>query len=274
MKKLLLFLGVLICFFSVLFFPASSFAATLFSSGFEDGNLSSWSSSGGGATATISAENVRSGNNAIKIQNDKTGSYGFQQVIPNIEGGMFYEARGYGKAYDSSTASFFIRVAWYSSSDGSGSQLSSPSDSNVVDNVSNDWTLLTTNAIQAPSTANSAKIRLVLNSKTSGQLALAYFDDILFQESIAPTATPTLTPTPSPSPTPLKSSPTVRVSSTTYPTSRIKPTEKIVATESEEVLGGSTEDGELKIASDSPTPAEKVEVLDSTQPNISGIFMG
>lgn len=182
------------------------FAVTIFSENFESGTLSGWSSSGGGATATASQEAAHNGSYSIKVSHDKTSSYGYQITIQNIEPGMFYEGSAYGKSQDSSLNAFFVRVAWYSTIDASGSQLSTPSDSNQGASGS-DWTQLSTGAIQAPSNANSAKLRLVLTSKTSGQLANAYYDDVLFKEAVAPmpSPSPSPSPNPSPSPSPLKS---------------------------------------------------------------------
>ncbi|MBI2599047.1 carbohydrate binding domain-containing protein, partial [Candidatus Curtissbacteria bacterium] len=109
--------------------PKNVSAVTLFSTDFEDQSLSGWSASGGGATAVISQEAAKSGNYSIKVTHDKTSSYGFQTTIQNIEQGMFYEASAYGKSQDPNVNVFFVRVAWYSTTDGSGSQLSSPNDS-------------------------------------------------------------------------------------------------------------------------------------------------
>src|SRR3989338_9042394 len=115
----------LIAFFFFLFCSYSpSLAVELLSDGFES-SIESWSSSGGGTTATASAELARTGTYSLKVQHDKTSSYGFQKIISSTEGGMFYKASGYGKTTDANVASYFIRVAWYSSTDGSGSQLSS-----------------------------------------------------------------------------------------------------------------------------------------------------
>ncbi len=174
--------------------PKNVFAATLLSTGFESGTLESWVTSGGATTATVSAEAVHQGLYAIKINSDKTSSYGFQTTVVNTEPGMFYTFSAFGKTTNTNTSGFLIRVAWYGSSDGSGSQLTTPTDSSASTN--SDWTPLSTGVIQAPSTANSAKIRLILTTKTAGQVANAYFDDVVFEEAIAPSPTPTDTPVP------------------------------------------------------------------------------
>lgn len=273
--KLVVSLVAFILFLFSFSFVRPVFAVTLLSTGFEDGTTGSWSSSGGGASATISADIVRTGSYSIKIQHDKTSSYGFQNVVQNIEGGMFYQASGYGKTTDANTASFFIRVAWYSSADGSGSQLSSPNDSNIETTINGDWLLLTTNSIQAPASANSAKIRLVLTSKTSGQLAYAYFDDIVFQESIAPTNTPTPTSVPTSTPVP-----------TNTPTPKPTPTPTLIPTPSPtptivlptEVLGESTEsaiptEAQLEIKA-TESSKQKQKVLGEQVNNTPKILVG
>lgn len=231
-------------------FPNKVFGAVLFSEDFELGSLSSWSSSGGSATATISAETAHGGVNSIKVQHGKTSSYGFQTVIPNIEGGMFYDTIGYGNSTDSATASFFIRLAWYSSFDGGGSQLSQSYDSNTGNSSTSDWQLLS-QTIQAPTGANSAKLRLVLNSKSQNLLASAYFDDIVFQES-------THTPTPTPSPTPTSTTtsspmPTWAPTPTPTPVKTPSPTPTETAESPPYLEDISTDSGVLGLASESGT---------------------
>ncbi len=202
-----------------LFLPEKVFAANfLQNSDFESGVVEPWSSSGGGATATISAELIHGGIYALKVQHSKTASYGFQQAVQNIEGGMFYKVSGYGATMDSNISSYFLRVAWYASSDGSGSQLSSPNDTNKGERVDGSWIQFESIG-QAPINAQSAKIRLVISSKSDGVLASVNFDDITFQESVAPT--PTLTPSPTPI---LTSTPTS--TPTSQPTHTPTPTPK------------------------------------------------
>lgn len=187
--------------------PISCFASSLFSTDFENGSLDNWSSSGGSTTASISAEQKRSGNYALKVMSDKTSSFGYQYAVGGIESGAFYEIGGYGKTDDPNTNSFSLRVAWYK--DGSNAQLSSVNESNIVSG-SSDWVSITTGTIQAPALATSAKVRLVMTVKIQGQMARVFFDDIVFNEAIAPTSMPTVTssptsiPTPTRSPTPIK----------------------------------------------------------------------
>lgn len=269
------FLSVAFIAYGFFFASKPLFAVTLFSSGFESGGTSLWSSSGGGATATTSADFVHGGSLSLLVQHDKTLSYGYQTVVSNLESGMFYELYGYGRTGNANLNTYFLRVAWYASSDGTGSQLSQVNDSNSNSSSDTDWVKLATSAIQAPSTANSAKIRLVITSKISGQIATAYFDDIVFQESIAPTNTPTPTPTNSPTATPTKTpTPLPTVKATATITQTISPT-KIEAkiTSSSAVLGAKTAKS-TKIPTSTLAPSRNVKKIESTRPIFPQLFMG
>lgn len=284
-KKIFYFWFALIFLGYIFFFILSSkiLAVTLFSTDFESADISSWSSSGGGTIATISSELAKSGSYSIKVQHEKTSSYGFQTPVSNIEGGMFYNVSGYGRTTSENTASFFIRVAWYTSTDGSGSQLSSPNDSNSGTGIDSNWLFLTTNVIQAPANANSAKIRLVLTSKTSGQQAFAYFDEVLFQESIAPTSTPTPTTTPTSVPTSVPTSTPIPTTAKTPTPAKIPtPTAIFSITQTklntptlpEKILGEGTMEARLtSTLNNKLTPTKKVEVLsENSQSNKSRFF--
>jgi len=200
LKTILVFL--IVCFLFIFVFSGSVIAQNLLTNGdFESQSLEPWSSSGGSAQATVSLQLFYNGQFSLKVSHTKVSSYGFQQVIADLESGMFYQVRGFGGTDDSNTACYFLRVAWYESNDGSGSQLTSPTDSEKGDTVDGSWfpfSLL----VQAPDKAHSAKLRLVLNSKENDLLASAYFDDLSFTEAVAPTPTPTSTPTPEPTSTP------------------------------------------------------------------------
>lgn len=215
-----IFLFLIICFLFSFVFDFPVHAQNLLNNGdFESQNLEPWSSSGGGAQATISSQLFYDGQFSLKVSHTKVSSYGFQQVITDLESGMFYQVRGFGSTDDNNTASYFLRVAWYESNDGSGSQLTSPTDSGKGDKIDGSWSSFDL-LVQAPDKAHSAKLRLVLNSKENDLLASAYFDNLVFTEAIAPTPTPTLTPTPKPT-------------STSTPT----PTPTPTPTLAEEVLG-------------------------------------
>ncbi len=230
----------LLLFFFLIFllFPQSCYAVNLLKNAdFEDTSLEYWSSSGGSAQATFSSELKHGGNYSLKVSHSKVSSYGFQQVIGDLEGGMFYKLTAFATSDDENIASYFLRVAWYESNDGSGSQLSSPFDSQKKSNADGQWSEFS-ELVQAPGEANSCKVRLVLTSKENGFLVSAFFDDLIFEESVAPTPTPTSTPTITP--TPKVNTPTPAKIPT--PTSTLAPTStpkmvKLIATFSGEILG-------------------------------------
>lgn len=202
---------------------------------FETQTVNPWEKSGGGAVATISSELVHGGTYALKVSHANIGSYGYQQTVTNLEGGMFYEVKGFGTSTDSNASKYFLRVAWYSSADGSGSQLSSPNDTASSDKTDGNWTEYDM-VMQAPGSARSAKIRVVLTSKTSGIMASAYFDDLTFQESVAPTPPPTDTPSPTATPRPTATStPTYTPMPTGTPTLSNTPTASFTPTETSDI---------------------------------------
>lgn len=87
-----------------------------------------------------------------------------------------------------------MRVSWYSSYDGSGS-LIDQADSNA--SSGSGWSFFDTGAVQAPASANSARVRLMLRPAGS---ASAAFDDVSLVASAAATPTPQATATPTKTP--------------------------------------------------------------------------
>jgi hypothetical protein len=237
MKKITGYLIIYITF--LLFFPGKIFAVNLLQNGdFDSGSLSPWVTSGGGATAVISSDiKSETSTYSIKVSNDKTSSYGFQQTVNNnIVGGNYYEAFGSGFSNDPNLSIYFMRIAWYERSDGSGSQISTV-DSNTSGSTSG-WTDIDLLSAQAPSNARSVKVRVVLESKTDGVLAAAYFDDLVFQETTAPvsTVTPTNEPVSTSTPVPTATPTLVPTAiSTSTPTPTKKPTPTITSTPTPEI---------------------------------------
>ena len=252
MKKVLL---IFILFTVWLFFFESKVnAATVFSTDFESGSVDPWVSSGGSATALISSELVKSGTFSLEIQHNKTSSYGFQTVVPNLESDMYYKVSAYGKTPDLNVAGFLVRVAWYQSMDGTGSQISTD-DSNSGSPGSSDWQPLT-QVVHAPNNANSAKIRLAMSSKSSGTMAITYFDDVSFEE-YTQTPGPTSTPTPTPTSTPTKTStPSPTKTPTPTPAKTPKPTSIPSESPLEQLSSGSGTVLGFSSVSPSPTASQ------------------
>ena len=125
-----------------------------------------------------------------------------QAVI--VSAGSWYEALAVVLPGSPADA-VWLRVAWYASGDGSGSQLS------TVDSpaAAGGGSTVATGAIAAPPGARSARVRLMLRPSGAGATFMAV-DDVRFRPASPPPAgpmstpapTPALTPAPSPSSTP------------------------------------------------------------------------
>jgi len=194
-KKRILFL--LLAGMTFLFLPEDILAINFLSNpGFEEFFLN-WTPSSGLEEAvnfTISSYVKKSGDFSALIKHDKTSSYGAEQVIRDIVAGEKYTAKGYIFFNDENAKNARIRIAWYSSVDGTGSQIKTV-DSNMIETFSSSWAELNTGVIEAPASAKSAKFRILLASVRSGAESLVYFDDLSFDIAEVPTATPILVPT-------------------------------------------------------------------------------
>jgi len=194
-KKRILFL--LLAGMTFLFLPEDILAINFLSNpGFEEFFLN-WTPSSGLEEAvnfTISSYVKKSGDFSALIKHDKTSSYGAEQVIRDIVAGEKYTAKGYIFFNDENAKNARIRIAWYSSVDGTGSQIKTV-DSNIIETFSSSWAELNTGVIEAPASAKSAKFRILLASVRNGAESLVYFDDLSFDITEVPTATPVLVPT-------------------------------------------------------------------------------
>ncbi len=114
----------------------------------------------------------------------------------------------------------WIRVAWYASPSGAGSQMSTDDSESVTSlpatAIGEAWASVSTGPVQAPEGAASARIRVLLApEQVVARLAV---DEVAFVVTSAPRPTPT--PTPSPTPVP---SPTIEASPSPTPTSTPPP---------------------------------------------------
>ncbi|MDO8504039.1 MAG: carbohydrate binding domain-containing protein [bacterium] len=208
--------GAFILFF--LLAAPSSAANILQNPGFENELGSVWGTFG--TTATASAEYKRSGNLSGKVESKTTASgvkYIYQVVT--VELGKYYKVSAYAIKQGEANAATSIRFAFYSTSDGSGPQISSYSSNELTANTT-DFQFLATDAIEAPENALSARIRPSIQMPSGATMVgIAYFDDLIFEE-VAPQM-PSPSPTPSPTPSPI---PTPTPTSTPTPTLSPKPT--------------------------------------------------
>ncbi|MEO8540999.1 MAG: lamin tail domain-containing protein [bacterium] len=164
--------------------PGSGFGGLLSNGDFElisDGKPTYWEKFGGTMLATGDAAG---GSYAACLDSDTSSTKWLYQVVP-VDGGAWYSAGVTGKVTGPGAVS--IRVSWYTSSDGSGSQIDQ-AEGNV--SSASSWTSLALGPLQTPSEANSARVRLVL--RPDGP-STACFDNARFDPTSAPP--PTVGPT-------------------------------------------------------------------------------
>ncbi|MBI2910426.1 MAG: hypothetical protein HYX92_22505, partial [Chloroflexi bacterium] len=150
---------------------------------------------------------VRSGMGAAAfISTTASTKWAYQTV--SVSPGQYYVFSGYIYNDDPNVDATYLRLSWYASSDGAGTQISYNDSLTALElaGKSQGYRLLTTGAVRAPANARSAKTRIMLDP-VSSNYAIIYFDDISFNRAeITPTPTPSptapATPTLTPSPTP------------------------------------------------------------------------
>lgn len=170
--------------------PGIGYGGLLANGDFEvirEGKPAYWEKFGGTMIAT--GESAR-GSYAGCLVSETNSTKWLYQIV-SVEAGSWYSASAQGRVAGGSAS---IRISWYESADGSGSQIHQD-ESNV--SGASGWAVLDTGPRQAPDAARSARVRLVL--QTSGN-AEACFDDAAFAGAAAPAATavPTSTAVPAP----------------------------------------------------------------------------
>lgn len=148
----------------------------------------------GRTLSTVSPGLDGTGRAALLTSSTDSTKYAFETVT--VEPSTWYSGRASLRPSGDASAAW-LRVAWYISSDGSGSQLA-VADSNLVTtrDVTGTATLV---ASQAPSTARSARVRVMLRPASASATSVVA-DDITFATTSAPVATPAPTPRNVPTP--------------------------------------------------------------------------
>lgn len=142
----------------------------------------SWKSNNSAVSFSYANDTANDGSQSAKIANPKTSSYGIEQVLTDISSSLNYQISAMVKQLPPYPDKVFLRVAWYKSTDASGSQ--SSTDDSVFAAASTDWQKL--EFIKTPPDGiNSAKLRLLVASGS------AYFDNVQFTEYFAEAPTPT-----------------------------------------------------------------------------------
>lgn len=150
-----------------------------------------WQKNNSSIEFNIHNDSAKEGSVSAVIKNDSSTSYGIEQILFNIIPESDYQISSFIKINNPPPSKAFLRIAWYESTDASGSQIET-NDSEIIVSET-DWRQVSFYA-KSPTNAHSAKIRLLVSSGT------AYFDAITIEELLS-TPTPVFTPTYLPTPT-------------------------------------------------------------------------
>jgi hypothetical protein len=169
----------------------------------EDGTPYGWRKVGGemSASKAFRAEGERS---AVLVSSTASTKWIYQTV--SVQGGAFYRLLAAALKNDPGVREALLRVSWYESAEGSGSQIGT-ADSPALAEDSAGFVTLDTGSVQAPLEARSAKVRLLIRPASAAS-AVVYFDAVRFDKTEAPAAmdTPAATDTPTAMDTPTATS--------------------------------------------------------------------
>ena len=166
---------------------STSPSLTFINGGFEE-TTAGWRTQGGQLDAVTSPKLSGGAAGRYTSATDAT-KFVYQTVA--IDPGQSYEFRG-AVMTEGAVAEAFLRVAWYGTSDGSGSQMETIDSPTSVGANSGGFVALTTGLLIPPANARSARLRVVL-SPSSAAAAVVYLDDFSLLTSAAATTTPTST---------------------------------------------------------------------------------
>jgi len=177
--------------------PSSAMArqsgAAFVNGGFESGTTG-WSKYGGELTTSTA---IRRSGAAAGVFVSSTGATKWAYQVVRLDSGVAYEFRGYLRA-DRGIGQAYLRISWYEASDGSGRAIATDDSTARVDGGVGSFVALTTEAIEPPPRARSARLRVMLSPASSARAAL-YMDDLSFAaaEPLAPVRASTGTAAPS-----------------------------------------------------------------------------
>jgi hypothetical protein len=175
----------------------STFGGLLRNGDFADddgGKPAGWSKFGGLMSRALAGPD---GSAAAVLESDTSSTKWLYQVA-SVDPGGWYAARADARIEGAGEA--YIRVTWYESDDGGGSAIAQDDSPTGAA----DWTGIETGVIEAPESAHSARVRLMLTPAGTSS-ATAFFDNVEFVRASPPAPTPTPAavgsePTPAPSP--------------------------------------------------------------------------
>lgn len=151
-----------------------------------------WTPSPGTTIFQIVGSPVYSGSLAASVTSQSNSTKAIVQNVSGIIPNGHYSLSGYSYKDDMNVAQTRLRLAWYTSTDCSGSQLSTI-DSNILSGNTPAYHFLTTGSVIAPTDARCAQIRAQAQPVGSSP-ATAFFDELQFTLDDSP---PSPTPTPS-----------------------------------------------------------------------------
>jgi hypothetical protein len=131
-----------------------------------------------GGTLAQASDRKHSGGWAAALTSDTASTKWLYQTVA-VEGGAYYRASAYALQVNDPPGDLFVRLSWYASSDGSGESISSDDSSTTVSDNSSTFGVVSTDAVQAPIEAQSARVRLMFRPAGPGT-ATAVFDDVTF----------------------------------------------------------------------------------------------
>jgi len=188
LRKILAFLVVVFVLCQFLQAPIS-FSQTnlLTNNGFEDldneGKLIDWKVKNSKIILSQSSDIKKSGQYAAKVETTANPTnYIFQ--VSEINSSNKYYAEAYGLKI--SGGAVFLRVAWYATIDGGGSQISTVDSEEVISN-STAFAHILTGTLTPPLSAKSAAVRLAIKPNADGS-GVAFFDEVGFYQGESPYA--------------------------------------------------------------------------------------
>lgn len=146
----------------------------------EDDTPYGWRKVGGEMSASKTFH--AAGDRSAALVSRTTSTKWIYQTL-RVNGGAFYRLQASALKNDTKVREALLRVSWYDSADGSGSQIST-ADSPTLAEDSPGFVALDTGPVQAPAEARSAKVRLLLRPVSPAPAAL-YFDAVRFEETEA-----------------------------------------------------------------------------------------
>ena len=166
---------------------ASAPGSALDNRGFEDvveGVPAPWEKYGGSLTSATAP--VRSGTRSARFESTTDATKWVFQTV-TVSGGDTNAFGVWILHEDASVGAAFLRVSWYATHDGSGTAIGTADSVARLDSPSPEWRYVTTEGVTAPPEARSAKLRIMLQPKSSARAAI-YVDDASW-EPASPAAT-------------------------------------------------------------------------------------